>query len=69
MGGKYDETGIMIYFSMTDSTIFEDKINDLQEIYSKDNDYILQYLKGVEFSFTSYDPSLDIFVTTIIVSF
>jgi len=68
MNGKFDNTGAIIDFDLYDTVSFNLKIDDLSNIMDPDNMYVLENLVGVEFTYTIYDQSYDVFVTTLIVS-
>lgn len=70
--GYYDNTGVLIEIDLDQTTDLNSKLRDIQVIATPASgttteSYLDQHLKGVEFTFTSYDPNLDVFVTNLIV--
>ena len=65
--GTYDTTGVLIDVNFTDPTDYSNKIRDLSFISNSTNNYIAQNVKAIEYTFTTYDPNLDVFVTNLFV--
>ena len=71
--GYYDTSGILIDIDLDKTTDYNNKIRDIKFIEESPPDqnsenYLDQNLKAIEFTFTTYNPNLDVFVTNLMVS-
>ena len=70
--GYYDNTGVLIEINLDNLDDYNSRLRDIKviaepETESNNEKYINQHVKAIEFTFTTYDPSLKLFVTNLMV--
>lgn len=72
--GYYDNTGVLIEIDLNQPNDYNSKIRDIKVIEESGKErnsekYINQHIKAIEFTFTTYNPSLNLFVTNLMVNY